>query len=196
MIKADPALIIPPYKADDQDVVFELHNQFGPETFGAQETRTGMPVLWVARAKLVEVLKFLRHAAKPYSMLYDLHAVDERLRTHRRAVPAASDFTVFYHLLSVERNSDIMLKVALNEGDLNLPTVTGIWPNANWYEREVWDMFGIEFAGHPHLTRIMMPPTWEGHPLRKDYPARATEFDPFSLTLAKQPRDSSPKTGA
>ncbi|PKM34327.1 MAG: NADH-quinone oxidoreductase subunit C/D, partial [Gammaproteobacteria bacterium HGW-Gammaproteobacteria-12] len=97
-----------------------------------------------------------------------------------------ADFTVFYHLMSLERNSDVMIKVALSERDLNLPTATGIWPNANWYEREVWDLYGITFTGHPHLSRIMMPPTWEGHPLRKDYPARATEFDPFSLTLAKQ----------
>ena len=185
MTTADTALYIPPYKADDQDVVVELNNRFGPEAFVAQETRTGMPVLWVTRAKLVEVLTFLRHLPKPYVMLYDLHGVDERLRTQRRGLPGA-DFTVFYHLLSVERNSDVMIKVALHEGDLNLPTVTNIWPNANWYEREVWDMFGIEFAGHPHLSRIMMPPTWEGHPLRKDYPARATEFDPYSLTLAKQ----------
>ncbi|WLH60940.1 NADH-quinone oxidoreductase subunit C/D [Pseudomonas sp. FP2300] len=180
------ALYIPPYKADDQDVVVELNNRFGPEAFTAQPTRTGMPVLWVARAKLVEVLTFLRNLPKPYVMLYDLHGVDERLRTKRQGLPDGVDFTVFYHLLSIERNSDVMIKVALSESDLSVPTVTGIWPNANWYEREVWDMFGIDFSGHPHLSRIMMPPTWEGHPLRKDFPARATEFDPFSLSLAKQ----------
>ncbi|MEM8329973.1 NADH-quinone oxidoreductase subunit C, partial [Morganella morganii] len=83
-------------------------------------------------------------------------------------------------------NSDVMIKVALSERDLNLPTATRIWPNANWYEREVWDMYGITFTGHPHLTRMLMPPTWQGHPLRKDYPARATEFDPYSLSAAKQ----------
>ena len=146
---AGTALYIPPYKADDQDVVVELNTRFGPETFTVQSTRTGMPVLWVARAKLVEVLTFLRQLPKPYVMLYDLHGVDERLRTHRRGLPGA-DFSVFYHLLSIERNSDVMIKVALSEGDLSLPTITGIWPNANWYEREVWDMFGIDFAGHPH----------------------------------------------
>ncbi len=185
---ADTALYIPPYKADDQDVVVELNSRFGAEAFTAQETRTGMPVIWVAREKLVDVLRFLRNLPRPYVMLYDLHGVDERLRTQRRGLPGA-DFSVFYHLLSIERNSDVMIKVALSESDLNLPSITSIWPNANWYEREVWDMYGITFNGHPHLSRIMMPPTWEGHPLRKDYPARATEFDPYSLTLAKQQQE-------
>ncbi len=118
-------------------------------------------------------------------MLFDLHGMDERLRTHRDGLPAA-DFSVFYHLISIDRNRDIMLKVALSENDLHLPTFTKLFPNANWYERETWEMFGMTFDGHPNLRRIMMPPTWEGHPLRKDYPARATEFDPFELTKAKQ----------
>ena len=73
---ADTAIYIPPYKADDQDVVVELHNRFGAEAFSAQDTRTGMPVLWVGRARLIEILTFLRNVAKPYSMLYDLHGVD------------------------------------------------------------------------------------------------------------------------
>ena len=182
---ADSALYIPPYKADDQDIVVELNSRFGAETFTVQPTRTGMPVLWVPRERLIEVLTFLRQVPKPYVMLYDLHGVDERLRTHRRGSPSA-DFSVFYHLMSLERNSDVMIKVALSERDLNLPTATRIWPNANWYEREVWDMYGITFTGHPHLTRMLMPPTWQGHPLRKDYPARATEFDPYSPSAAKQ----------
>ncbi len=181
----DTALAVPPYKADDQDIVIELQARFGADTFTLQPTRTGMPVLWVPRARLIEVLSFLRQVSKPYVMLYDLHGVDERLRTQRRGLPSA-DFSVFYHLMSLERNSDVMIKVALSEGDLNVPTATSIWPNANWYEREVWDLYGITFNGHPHLSRLLMPPTWQGHPLRKDYPARATEFDPFSLSAAKQ----------
>ena len=185
---ADSALYIPPYKADDQDIVVELNSRFGAETFTVQPTRTGMPVLWVPRERLIEVLTFLRQVPKPYVMLYDLHGVDERLRTHRRGLPSA-DFSVFYHLMSLERNSDVMIKVALSERDLNLPTATRIWPNANWYEREVWDMYGITFTGHPHLTRMLMPPTWQGHPLRKDYPARATEFDPFMLDAVKQDQE-------
>ena len=182
---AGNALYIPPYKADDQDIVVELNARFGADTFTLQPSLTGMPVLWVPREKLIEVLGFLRQASKPYVMLYDLSAADERLRTHRRGLPAA-DFSVFYHLMSLERNSDVMIKVALREGDLNLPTAVSVWPNANWYEREVWDMFGISFDGHPLLKRMLMPPNWEGHPLRKDYPARATEFDPYMLNAAKQ----------
>ena len=150
-----------------------------------QPTLTGMPVLWVRRERVVEILRHLKAPPASFSMLYDLSAVDERLRAHRDGLPAA-DFTVFYHLLSVDRNEDLIIKVALTSGDLNLPTVTPVFANANWYEREIWDLFGITATGHPHLQRLLMPPTWHGHPLRKDYPARATEFDPYTLTVDGQ----------
>ncbi|HQV40880.1 MAG: NADH-quinone oxidoreductase subunit C/D [Moraxellaceae bacterium] len=166
-------------------VVSELMTQFGSEVCTVQTTLDRVPTLWVSRERLTEVLRFLRNLPKPYVMLYDLSAIDERLRKHRQGQPA-SDFTVFYHLLSIERNSDVRIKVALKADDLNLPTSIPIWPNANWYEREVWDLFGITFAGHPLLTRILLPRNWTGHPLCKDYPARATEFDPFMLDAAKQ----------
>ncbi|CAJ0992074.1 NADH-quinone oxidoreductase subunit C/D [Pantoea sp. Nvir] len=169
----------------DDPVISELYNRFLQYTFTIQPTRTGLPVVWVKREQLLDIVVFLRTLSKPYIMLYDLHGMDERLRTYRTGLPAA-DFSVFYHLISIERNRDIMLKVALSEKNLYLPTLTNIFPNANWYERETWEMFGITFDGHPHLTRIMMPQNWEGHPLRKDYPARATEFDPFMLTKQKE----------
>ncbi|HSC75610.1 MAG TPA: NADH-quinone oxidoreductase subunit C/D [Pseudomonadales bacterium] len=169
----------------EHEVIRELHARFGADVCHFQRTRDGVPTVWVARERLIEVMGFLRHVPHPYVMLYDLSAIDEQLRTYRRGQPP-SELTVFYHLLSIDRNSDIRIKVALKAHDMNLPTVTGIWPNANWYEREVWDMFGIVFDGHPHLSRLLMPPNWQGHPLRKSYPARATEFDPFYLDAAKQ----------
>lgn len=174
-----------PLTGNEYEVVRELHAHFGLATCQFQPTRDLVPTVWVARERLLEVLTFLRNVPNPYSMLYDLSAIDEQLRTHRRDQPA-SDFTVFYHLLSLSRNSDIRIKVALKADDLVVPTTVNIWPNANWYEREVWDLFGIVFTGHPHLTRIMLPLNWQGHPLRKSYPSRATEFDPFYLDAIKQ----------
>lgn len=167
------------------EVVDALQRDFGPRLLYQQQTLTGMPVFWVDREALTDLLGYLKAMARPFDLLYDLSAIDERLREHRPGLPA-SDFTVFYQLLSIGRNRDLLLKVPLAGHDLSAPTATGVFPAASWYEREVWDMFGISFAGHPHLERILMPPTWSGHPLRKDYPARATEFDPYTLTLEGQ----------
>jgi NADH-quinone oxidoreductase subunit C/D len=169
-------------------IVESLMAQFGDQIRYEQPTLTGMPVLWVSREALIEILEALRRLPEPFEMLYDLTATDERMRSHRDGLPAA-DFTVIYQLLSVSGNRDFMLKVALSEHDLTLPTAIPVYPNANWYEREVWDMFGIDFAGHPNLRRILMPPTWNGHPLRKDHHARATEFDPYTLTVEGQDKE-------
>lgn len=168
----------------DDPVIGELRNRFGPDAFTVQATRTGVPVVWVKREQLLEVGDFLKRLPKPYVMLFDLHGMDERLRTHREGLPAA-DFSVFYHLISIERNRDIMLKVALSENDLRVPTFTKLFPNANWYEREtrnVWHRYRRSPAPDASADAAYR----EGHPLRKDYPARATEFDPFELTKAKQ----------
>ena len=112
----------------DDPVIGELRNRFGPDAFTVQPTRTGVPVVWVKREQLLEVGDFLKKLPKPYVMLFDLHGMDERLRTHRDGLPAA-DFSVFYHLISIDRNRDIMLKVALSENDLHLPTFTNLFPN-------------------------------------------------------------------
>ncbi|WP_227370487.1 NADH-quinone oxidoreductase subunit C/D [Halomonas sp. M20] len=175
-------------KTGPDTVVEALHQRFEEQIVLEQTTLTGWPVVWVARDALIDVLAFLRDKSQAFEMLYDLSATDERLRSHRRGLPD-SDFTVFYHLLSVSRNRDVILKVALHEAGLSLPSIVSLYPNANWYEREVWDLFGISFEGHPHLTRILMPPTWHGHPLRKDHHARATEFDPYTLTVEGQDRE-------
>lgn len=159
----------------------KLQNRFGEGTFIVQTTRDDIPTLWAPKDRLREILTYLKTGfIGPYRTLYDLTAIDERVRSHREGQPE-SDFTVVYHLLCYERNEDVRIKVALKGDYPSLPTVTDIWPSANWYEREVWDMFGITFEGHPHLRRILMPVTWKGHPLRKEHPARATEMGPFEL---------------
>lgn len=166
-------------------VINDLFSVFGEEFCFYQNTLTGFPVIWINKILVLEVVKFLFNLSKPYIMLYDLHGIDERVRSHREYLPKA-DFSVFYHLISIERNSDIMIKVPLLEHDLIVPTLTNLFPNANWYERETWDMFGIVFDKHPNLTRIIMPSTWKGHPLRKNYSARATEYEPFFLNEQKE----------
>jgi len=84
--------------------------------------------------------------------------------------PNEPRFEVVYHLLSIPRRQRLRLKVKLSGDDPSLESITSVWPSANFFEREVYDLFGVRFAGHPNLRRIMMPEDWEGHPLRKDYP--------------------------
>ena len=88
-------------------------------------------------------------------------------------------FEVNYHLFSTTRHHRLRLKVLLNENDLHVPTVTGVWRTANWHERETFDLFGIIFDGHPDLRRILLPDDWQGHALRKDFPLRG--YEPYSL---------------
>ena len=103
-------------------------------------------------------LKFDQHFAR----LSSVTAVDR--------YPAEPRFEVIYHLQSIERNLRVRLKCRVGGDNPQIESVTSVWRGANWYEREVFDLFGIRFLGHPDLRRIMMPEDWEGHPLRKDYP--------------------------
>ncbi|MEX2264177.1 MAG: NADH-quinone oxidoreductase subunit C/D [Bryobacteraceae bacterium] len=158
----------------------ELRDRF--EVLATQDVSDGIPTFWVRNSDIPEMARFVKtEVQQPYRMLYDLTAIDERVRVNRQDQPE-SDFTVVYHFLSFERNAYLRVKTPVKEPALSLPSITGIWPSANWYEREVWDMFGIRFDGHPHLARILMPKTWAGHPLRKDHPARATEMEPYQLS--------------
>jgi NADH-quinone oxidoreductase subunit C len=84
--------------------------------------------------------------------------------------PRDPRFEVAYHLLSIKRKDRVRLKVILAGDDAVIESITPVWPSANFFEREVFDLFGVRFLGHPYLRRIMMPEDWEGHPLRKDYP--------------------------
>ena len=166
----------------------ELRERFPEASLLGQTTQDGIPTIWVTREDLKPVLGYLKQEApRPFRTLYDLTGIDERVRMRRTGQPPA-DFTVVYHLLSYERNEDVRIKVALEDGLPAIPTVTDLWPSADWYERELWDMFGITVEGHPNLRRILMPPWWEGHPLRKEHPSRATEMGVFTMPAADDAR--------
>lgn len=172
-----------------KDIINELRERFGDGILRVQPTADGIPTVWCASENNREILSYLKaQTAQPFRMLYDLTAIDERWRSHREDQPK-SDFSVVYHLMSFERNADIRIKVPLTGDAPSISSITDIWPAANWYEREVWDMFSIGFSGHPCLRRILLPSTWEGHPMRKEYPARATEMEPFSFPVDKQIRE-------
>ncbi len=182
----DVAELTPELAQPTATLVEELCLRFEHEIVAVQSHCDDIPVLWVSPEGLKTLMRYLRSSASVrFQMLFDLTAIDERLREHRRGQPA-SDFTVCYHLMSFTHHCDIRLKLALSEQSLVAPSVTDLWANANWYERECWDMFGIVFAGHPNLSRIMLPPIWQGHPLRKEHPARATEMEPYALSEERQ----------
>ena len=120
-----------------------------------------LPSLTVAKEFLLSLCHFLKgEEGGAYTLLTDETAVDYPKREKR--------FEIVYHLYSFKRNDRLRLKVLAAEGE-KVPSVVGIWPTANWLEREVYDMFGVLYDGHPDLKRILLPDGWTGHPLRKDH---------------------------
>jgi NADH-quinone oxidoreductase subunit C len=126
-----------------------------------EESREEVHV-FVAAARIVDVLIFLRDQHE-FSLLSALTASDYWPQENPR-------FHVIYQLTSLTQNLSLQVRVPIGGAELKVPSAAQVFANANWREREVMDMFGIEFPGHPDPRRILMPPDWEGHPLRKDYP--------------------------
>jgi len=114
----------------------------------------------VNRENIVEAANAVKAAG--YNFLEDVTAVDW--------YPSEPRFQISYHILSHQFRERIRLAVRLSGDDANVDSIISVWPSCNFYEREIFDLFGVHFAGHPNLVRIMMPEDWEGHPLRKDYP--------------------------
>ena len=114
----------------------------------------------IARENIVAACEAVKAAG--YNFFEDVTAVDW--------FPQEPRFQLSYHIVSHGLKERVRLRVLLDSADASVPSITSAWPSANFYEREVFDLFGIDFPGHPRLTRIMMPENWEGHPLRKDYP--------------------------
>jgi NADH-quinone oxidoreductase subunit C len=119
--------------------------------------------IYVERSALREACVLLRDDPNcPFNFLSDLTCVDW--------YPTQPRFEVIYHLFSISKKERVRLKVRLNGEAPAVESVTSVWPAANYFEREVFDLFGVRFTGHPYLRRLLMPEEWEGHPLRKDYP--------------------------
>ncbi len=154
------------------------------EKFDGQEhIYLGEHTIFVAAENLVDACQMLRDEFG-FNLLASLTATDywpeEEPRMH-----------ISYQLCAIEHETHLRLRVPLAGQDLNLPSIEGLYPNANWHERELYDMFGIHIAGHSDLRRILMPYDWEGHPLRKDYPLGYEEpqftfnFDAIELRKPK-----------
>jgi NADH-quinone oxidoreductase subunit C len=119
--------------------------------------------LVLERESLREACALLRdNPQSKFDFLADITCVDW--------YPSEPRFEVVYNFLSISRKERVRIKVLLDGSDPNVESLTSLWPGANYFEREVFDLFGVRFNGHPNLRRILMPDDWEGHPLRKDYP--------------------------
>ena len=168
-----------------------------PEAVSASHSYRDDATIVLRRESLLEVARFLKEdPALRMNYLMDLTAVDYSAFGNRPAPafftssgvsvrpslqipdenpwpgPPEGRFAVVYHFYSTAHKHRLRLVVPLNEDDAQLDSLTSLWPGANWLEREVWDMFGIDFRGHPNLKRILMYEGFEGHPLRKDYPVK------------------------
>jgi len=137
----------------------------GAITGGKRER--GEATLEIEPARIVEACWILKDSGN-FIRLSSITAVDWHLREPR--------FEVVYHLHSIERNERLRLKCRLGGVEPEIDSVAAVWPSADWYEREAFDLFGIRFRNHPSLRRLLMPEDWEGHPLRKDYPVQGPRY--------------------
>ena len=153
---------------DGQAILLRLTSTFGSRIVETHAHR-GDHTAVVERTAVLEVLGFCRDDPElRFDVLMDLTAVDYLKYPGREFGPR---FEVVYHLYSLPHNHRLRLKVWVEEDGARVPSAVGLWSIANWFEREVWDMFGIRFDGHPDLRRLLMYEEFQGHPLRKDYPA-------------------------
>jgi NADH-quinone oxidoreductase subunit C len=155
-----------PIDAGNHPLVKKLKEKFGEGVLEASEFLGQLSVV-VNAAQILEICESLRDDAEtPFNYLSDLtcvHYPDNKV----------APFEVVYQLYSISKNERVRLKIDANER--GVASVTSVWPSADWLEREVYDLFGVVFLNHPDLRRILLPPDWEGHPLRKDYPLEFVE---------------------
>ncbi len=148
---------------EEKTILERLRKEFPA---GVKETAIslGDEVVAIDKGALLQIAAFLRDGPGKFSMLLDLTCVDYAGEEPR--------FEMVYHLFSLSRNERLRIKARLDVSDLRISSLTSLWKNADWLEREVYDLFGVHFEGHPYLRRLFMYEGFEGHPLRKDYPLR------------------------
>jgi len=147
----------------DANLVLKKLRGFDPAAVEDARELRGEFTLYIRRARLRSACEFLRDApGLSFKYLSDVTAVD--------GYPSEPRFEVVYHLLSLESFQRLRLKVRVAGDDPTIDSLVPVWPAANAFEREVFDLFGIRFEGHPYLRRLLLPEDWEGYPLRKDYP--------------------------
>ncbi len=147
-----------------KDPIAQRLRAWDPQSVAEVIEYRGERTLLVPRSHLRRAAELL--AGDPemeFNFLSDITGMDR--------FPVEPRFELNYHMVSLARRATLRLRVRAHGADPVVPSVTSIWPTANWHEREVFDMFGVRFEGHPDLRRILMPEDWEGHPMRKDYPA-------------------------
>jgi NADH/F420H2 dehydrogenase subunit C len=167
----------------DDEIAAALVEKFPGSRFHRSH---GQPVVYVDRAVFADVAKFLRDEQQ-FTMCVDVTATDHLLDGVRHAPPgvAPERYEVIANYLSHVRNRRVRVICQVSARDASVPSLTSVYPGADFPEREVYDLFGIDFTGHPELTRILMPDDWDGHPLRKDYPSARV---PVTFKGDPQPR--------
>lgn len=148
---------------EKKEIIEALQKKF-PEKIGEVTQQFGDDIIIFKSGALLDIAHFLKDKPYEYTMLLDITCVDFPKEEMR--------FEMVYHFLSLSLNDRIRLKTRLSTASPHIKSLTSIWRNANWLEREVYDMFGVKFDNHPYLKRIFMYDGFEGHPLRKDYPLR------------------------
>ncbi len=155
---------------DPKDIAEKIKVQFPDQVIEVAEFRDQVSVI-IKRDQVVAVLKYLHDdPVLSFDHLQDLTAVDYKGKKDIR-------FEVVYNLYSTRYRHHIRIRAQVPENDTKINSAVPVWSGADWHERECFDMFGIEFTGHPDLRRILMPEDWEGYPLRKDYPLKGPELD-------------------
>lgn len=157
-------------------ILNKVKSQFGDYVLEVSDFRNDLSIV-IEKSKIVELAKFLKEDSElQFVMCKDVTAIDWATRKNR--------FTAVYHIYSFHLNYTLRIKANIDNEPASIETVSSVWPGANWYERETYDMYGINFENHPDLRRMYMPEGFEYHPLRKEFPVLGI---PGSLPLPQKP---------